>query len=266
MKITIFTSNQPRHVALINRLANFAEVVYVVQEVSTVHPGMVSDFYGNSETMHKYLSNVQSAEAIFFPSQRFTSNTVKTFACKMGDLNRLRRSDLEVALDSDLYVVFGSSFITGWLCDFLVGKSAINLHMGLSPYYRGAACNFWAMYDQLPNYVGATWHYLSNGLDSGPIIFHSIPKFEDENAFGFTMKAVLTAQEDLILNLDEILHGAFPGVPQEKRLQLRYSRYTDFTDEIAQEFLQREYSHQVLSDLLHDSARPNLLRGNFSNQ
>jgi hypothetical protein len=266
MKVTIFTSNQPRHIALINRLANSAEVVYAVQEVTTVHPGAVSDFYGNSETMHKYFNNVRSAENIFFPNQRFTSNTVKTFACKSGDLNRLRKSDLEVALDSDLYVVFGSSFIRGWLCDFLVGKSAINLHMGLSPYYRGAACNFWAMYDQLPNYVGATWHYLSSGLDSGPIIFHSIPRFEDEDAFGFTMKAVLAAQEDLISNLDEILQGDFPGVPQEKGLQLRYSRYTDFTDEIAQEFLQRGNSHLVLSDLLHDSARPNLLRGKLSNQ
>ena len=66
MKVTIFTSNQPRHIALINRLANAAEVVYAVQEVTTVHPGAVSDFYGNSETMHKYFNNVRSAENIFF--------------------------------------------------------------------------------------------------------------------------------------------------------------------------------------------------------
>lgn len=266
MKITVFTSNQPRHVALINRLANAAEVIYAVQEVSTVHPGTVSDFYGNSETMHRYLSNVRSAEDLFFPNQRFTSSKVKTFACKSGDLNRLSKSDLEDALDSDLYVVFGSSFIKGWLCDFLVRKSAINLHMGLSPYFRGAACNFWAMYDQLPNYVGATWHYLSSGLDSGPMLFHSIPKFEDEDAFGFTMKAVLAAQEDLISNLEEISRGAFPGIPQEKHLQIRYSRYTDFNDETAKEFLQRDNSHLVLSDMLRSSAKPNLLRGNPSNQ
>ncbi len=266
MKITVFTSNQPRHVALINRLSSAADVVYAVQEVSTVHPGTISDFYDNSETMYQYLSNVRNAENNLFPNQRFTSKNVETFACKSGDLNSLNKSDLGDALDSDLYVVFGSSFIKGWLCDFLVSKSAINLHMGLSPFYRGAACNFWAMYDLLPNYVGATWHFLSRGLDSGPILFHSIPKFENEDAFAFTMKAVLAAQEDLISNLDKILDGALPGIQQDKSLEIRYSRYSDFTDAVAKEFLVRDNSHSPIKELLRDSARPTLFGTKFDNQ
>ena len=264
MKITIFTSNQPRHIALINRLSNFVEEVYAVQEVSTVHPGKVADFFGNSEIMNRYLTRVQSAEKHFFPNERFTSSNVRNFACKLGDLNRLMKSDLGDALNSDLYLVFGSSFIKGWLCDFLVKRRAINLHMGLSPYYRGSSCNFWAIYDQLPNYVGATWHQLSYGLDSGPILFHSIPKFENEDPFRFSMKAVLTAQEDLILNLDSIARGAFPGIQQDKQMQIRYSRYMDFSDEIAQEFLDRDNSAQVLKSLLQETKRPNLLKSSFS--
>ncbi len=263
MKITIFTSNQPRHVALINRLASVAEIIYAVQEVSTVHPGKISDFYGNSEPLHQYMSNMRNAEDHFFPNQRYTSNKVNSFACKLGDLNGLSKSDLKDALNSDLYVVFGSSFIRGWLCDFLVKNSAINLHMGLSPYYRGAACNFWAIYDQLPNYVGATWHYLSSGLDSGPIIFHSIPIYQDEDAYRFTMKAVLAAQEDLISNLNEISLGVFPGIQQERNFQHRYSRYTDFTEDIVREFLQRDSSHLALREMLNNSEKPKLYRRNF---
>ena len=76
---------------------------------------------------------------------------------------------LQAALSSDIYIVFGASFIKGWLVDFLIKNKAINIHMGLSPYYRGSSCNFWAMYDNNPNYVGATIHYLSKGLDSGEI-------------------------------------------------------------------------------------------------
>jgi hypothetical protein len=259
LKITIFTSNQPRHIALINSLAEVADIVYAVQEVSTVHPGQVEDFYTNSETMNEYLSHVRNAENNLFPNHRFASKNVKTFSCKFGDLNRLARVDLEVALDSEMYIVFGSSFIKGWLCEFLVENSGINLHMGLSPYYRGSACNFWAMFDSRPNFVGATWHFLSRGLDSGPILFHSVPKHENEDVFGFTMKAVLAAQQDLVLNLDMVKNLNFPGNAQEKSLELRYSRYSDFTDDVAQEFLRRDYSSLALKRLLQESDAPTLL-------
>ena len=76
---------------------------------------------------------------------------IKTFAIKFGDLNKLKKSHLNQALDSDFYIVFGSSFIKGWLIEFLIEKKAINIHMGVSPYYRGSSCNFWALYDNNPS-------------------------------------------------------------------------------------------------------------------
>ena len=46
--------------------------------------------------------------------------------------------------------------------------------MGISPYYRGTDCNFWALYDNNSHLVGSTIHYLSKGIDSGPILYHAI--------------------------------------------------------------------------------------------
>ena len=34
--------------------------------------------------------------------------------------------------------------------------------MGVSPYYRGCDCNFWALYDNNPHLVGATIHICSD--------------------------------------------------------------------------------------------------------
>ena len=48
---------------------------------------------------------------------------------KSGDLNLLSRNQFDAALNSDVYVVFGASYIKGWLSDFLVEKDAINIHM-----------------------------------------------------------------------------------------------------------------------------------------
>lgn len=54
MKITIFTSNQPRHIRLINKLSEISDEVFAIQECNTVFPGITKDFFNNSEVMEKY--------------------------------------------------------------------------------------------------------------------------------------------------------------------------------------------------------------------
>ena len=50
------------------------------------------------------------------------------------------------------------------MLSYLLRKKALNIHMGISPYYRGTDCNFWAIYDGFPNYVGGTVMKLSKKL------------------------------------------------------------------------------------------------------
>lgn len=259
MKITVFTSNQPRHINLVNLISEFAEETYAVLESNTLFPGLIQDFYNSSPTMQEYMMGVRNAEADLFGKSQFVSSGAKTLVMKSADLNYLTQEHLKEALQSDIYVVFGSSFIKGWLIDFLIEKSALNIHMGLSPYYRGSSCNFWAMYDLLPNYVGATIHYLSKGLDSGPMIFHSVPKFENENPFAFTMKAVKKAQEDLVYFIKNLKQFDTTPVDQNRELQLRYTRNSDFTDKVAREFLDRKLSRRDLKALISYSKKPDLI-------
>ena len=53
--------------------------------------------------------------------------------------------------------------------------------MGVSPYYRGADCNFWAQNDKNSNLVGATIHYLSDGIDDGRIISHATSRISSQS-------------------------------------------------------------------------------------
>lgn len=238
MKITVFTSNQPRHIALIESLASIADEVFAVQECNTVFPGKVDDFFKRSEVMQRYFSHVIDAENETFGAPRFLPKNVSSISLKLGDLNRLDMSCLAPALDSDYYIVFGSSYIKGDLIDFLVDKRAINIHMGLSPYYRGSSCNFWALYDGRPEYVGATIHLLSKGLDSGSMLFHAIPTVELIDPFLLGMHAVKAAHRGLVkaIALGDILE--MESVPQDKALEMRYTRNQDFTDEVALDYLE----------------------------
>ena len=260
MKITVFTSNQPRHINLINLISDFASETFAVLESNTLFPGLVKDFYNSSPTMQEYMLGVRTAEAKLFGKSRFISPKVSTLILKSGDLNYLTQENLKEALQSDLYVVFGSSFIKSWLIDDLIEKKALNIHMGLSPYYRGSSCNFWAMHDSLPNYVGATIHFLSKGLDSGPMIFHSVPEFNNEDPFAYTMKAVKQAQEDLVFFIKNLKQLDSKPVNQNKGLQIRYTRNSDFTDKVAREFLDRKLSRRDLETLISNSKKPDIIK------
>lgn len=258
MRVTVFTSNQPRHLAFIERLAAVAEEVYAVVETTTAFPGRVEDFYRKSPAMQLYFSRVLEAEVSLFGLQRPLPQNVRVLPVKMGDLSLLGEDQLASVMTSEHYLVFGSSFIRGWLADTLVNRRAINIHMGLSPYYRGTACNFWALYDDRPAFVGATVHLLSRGLDNGPILFHVRPNFYGQDPFLFTMQAVEEVQIEIGERMAQGVLGSLTPIHQDKALELRYSRNRDFTDEIASEFLQRAISSEDLRKSLESSSGPEL--------
>tara|TARA_B100000212_G_C27341375_1_gene519369 strand:+ start:561 stop:1343 length:783 start_codon:yes stop_codon:yes gene_type:complete len=240
MKVTVFSSNQPRHLNLVKELSKIVENVYFISEVNTVFPGKINDFFKKTDVMQKYFYNVMNSEAKIFGCINFLPSNVRTLLIKSGDLNMLQRQNLSDALDSDLYIIFGSSFIKGWLVDYLIEKRAINIHIGLSPYYRGSSCNFWAMYDQNPEYVGATIHRLSKGLDSGDIFFHCLPNMENtHNPFDFTMQSVKVAHSAIIekIKTNEIL--SMESIKQNRNKEIRYTKNKEFNDDIAEEFMNR---------------------------
>jgi folate-dependent phosphoribosylglycinamide formyltransferase PurN len=263
VKITVFTSNQPRHIALIRSLSEIAEEVYCIQECNTVFPGQVEDFFKKSDVMKSYFERVISAEKNIFGSLKFLPPNVRSMSIKSGDLNALPRESLSDALDSDVYIVFGASFIKGFLIEFLVQNKAINIHMGLSPYYRGSSCNFWALYDENPGHVGATIHLLSKGLDSGPMLYHCVPKLADENPFEFTMKTVKVAHSSLVSKIGSGEIFSMPSTVQSSDQELRYTRNSDFTDEIAAEFLARKFDTQQSKQSFEKPNYPKLLNPYF---
>ena len=193
MKITLLTSNKKRHLYLINMLSKCCKELNVIQECDTIFPGKIKGNYKTSTLLSDYFDKVYKAENKFFPKTYIDSSSkIKIMSVVFGDLNKFRLKKISNFLKSDLYIVFGSSYIKGKLADFLIKKKAINIHMGVSPYYRGTDCNFWAIYDGNPHLVGATVHLLSKGLDNGPILFHCMSNLKKET-FNYTMSTVKSA-------------------------------------------------------------------------
>lgn len=238
MKITLFTSNHPRHISLIEKLSAICDELYVVQESATLFPGVYSDIYSASELHEEYFKGMHAAEDKIFGKPRFLSlNNTFVFSAKSGDASLLEYGQLKPALQSDYYIVFGASYIKGWLIDFLVERRAVNIHMGVSPYFRGAACNFWALYKGRADLVGATIHLLSKGLDSGDIIFHTLPEIKKYQAFDVGMAAVRAAHEGLCQHIKEGTLFDMEPAAQNRNDEIFYSRKSDFDEQAIKDFI-----------------------------
>ena len=57
----------------------------------------------------------------------------------------------------------------------IMPKLSINLHLGLSPWYRGSATLFWPFYNLQPQFAGSTFHQIVNEPDAGDILHQTIP-------------------------------------------------------------------------------------------
>lgn len=239
MIVTIFTGSQPRHQSLIREVARVCTRVYAVMEVTTVFPGKVDDFFRASPVMQDYFSRVTAAERVIFGDVGFMPENVCVLPIKMGDIGRIDIEVLTPALVANQFCVFGASYIKKPLIDALMERRAINIHMGVSPYYRGSSCNFWAMYDGRPDLVGATIHLLSRGLDSGDMLFHALPKAQEADPFEYGMLSVLAAHRAFVSRLESGELQRLKPVPQDRTREIRYMRNEAFTDAVAGEYLAR---------------------------
>jgi hypothetical protein len=239
VRVTVLTSNQPRHIALLEAISAVADRVFAIQECNTIFPGQVDDFFRKSPVMRDYFSRVLDAERRQFGAARFPPANVSQLAIRMGDLSRLRTDVPAEALEADVFVVFGASYIRGPLAELLVERRAVNIHMGVSPFYRGSSTNFWALADGRPEYVGATIHRLTTGLDSGPILWHAFPAAEATEPFDLGMRAVQAAHDSLVAVIERGDLLSLEPVAQDRTLEVRYTRNRDFTDAVAGEYLDR---------------------------
>ena len=264
MKITLFTSNQIRHNYFINLLSQVASELFVVQENCSNFPGTADNHYPASNILKSYFLKVGVAEQkLFKTSNSFVaSNNINLLSVADGYLKNCSINQLKNFLGSDVYIVFGSSYIKGELVDFLIANKTINIHMGISPYYRGTDCNFWALYDNNPHLVGATIHLLSKGLDLGPILYHALSELKnDPNSY--TMSTVKSAFHSLAERIKN--KSLFDIKPEKQNVlkEIRYSKNIDFNEDSLKLFLTKKIDLKNINFDLNFYKNPYFLKNNI---
>ena len=90
-------------------------------------------------------------------------------------------------IDENFVLKEGIDFIVSYGYRYIVSgeilrhfpKRAVNLHISLLPYNKGADPNFWSFVEDTPK--GVSIHYMDSGLDTGEIIAQKEVKFDIQN-------------------------------------------------------------------------------------
>jgi methionyl-tRNA formyltransferase len=78
-------------------------------------------------------------------------------------LQTLKKTDPKVGF------VFGAPLLKKRLFE-IPEYGCVNIHTGLVDHYRGVDSSLWAMYDNRPDLIGATLHYIDESIDAGGVI------------------------------------------------------------------------------------------------
>lgn len=234
MIVTVLTSTSERHNFLVNHLLNNNYKVNLIREVPQKNVAHGSKLVNNS--LIQYFKKVKKSELKIFGNCILDHKRLLSLKeVEFEKISELKLENLESVVNSNFFVIFGTSFIKDPLISQLIDKKAINLHMGLSPFYRGAACNFWAQYDGNNSMIGGTIHYISKGLDSGRILKSITLENGEYDKFDAGMIAVKKTIENYV---QLICRNEFnKAVLQDKSLEVRYTRKKEFTALHAKKFL-----------------------------
>jgi phosphoribosylglycinamide formyltransferase-1 len=170
-QVVILTGNELRHQYFRKRIAlkSGIEVLktYCETEENLIEKGAKQ---ASSTKREQHLLAREQSEKDFF--EVFTGSTKdlsNAVVIQRGEINELKFFEEIKSLNPDLIIVYGASILKEPLLSAFPNR-ILNVHLGLSPYYRGAATNFWPLADGNPACVGATFMYIDAGIDTGEII------------------------------------------------------------------------------------------------
>ena len=250
MKIAILTSNGLRHHYFVNMVAAEHEVVGVV---TAVKRDLVLESKGDEPTvMAEHLRARGEVEQRYFaehPAAR-CDNVMKV---GVGEANLPAVYEFLQGLDPEVVLLFGTNIIRPPILTHFEGR-LINMHLGLSPYYRGAATNFWPLVNNQPECVGATIHHAILKVDAGAILNQVRPDMAvEDQAHDLGCKAIIAGTRGFLRVLSA--GGPIPpGATQPKGEGLLFRR-RDFSAEAVRRMLENFRNKMIPAYLEKKSER-----------
>lgn len=230
-KIVILTGDEQRHHFFRKRLGLMSEL-NILRSYCESPIAKEKLLQGNENTSlrQKHLGARTQTELDFFGLfNHHCQDHSNPRSILRGEINSEEVVSEIIQLQPDYIVSYGCSIIKSPLIQEFKNKF-INLHLGLSPYYRGSGTNFWPLVNEEPQFVGATFMHIDEGIDTGRIIHQIRARF---SAFDTVHTIGNRLIADAAEEIGEILKKGIQeplSLPDYPEFQEKLYRNRDFTE------------------------------------
>lgn len=229
LKIVLLTSNAIRHKFVANSLKKDNDVLVISESRKSTVTSNDND--SNSIINEHFNQRTSTEKEVFANNDDFQAEFV---SLDYGQVNTPEIFERIKLFDPCLMIAFGSSIIKEPLLSLLPKGHFLNVHLGISPYYRGSGTNFWPFVNNELEYVGSTILHIDPGIDTGDIVTHVIPEIElGDDVHTLGCKVI----QESVITLQKIIHIVKEGkqLPRTKQWIVdneKYYKNKDFNESI----------------------------------
>jgi methionyl-tRNA formyltransferase len=143
----------------------------------------------------------------------------------VNGINTPEAHKLVSSLQPDAILVFGTGIVGPKILS-LPRKIALNMHTGVSPFYRGADCTFWPVHNEELHMLGATVHECTMVVDGGKIFGTTRVELQpDDGLFTVYSRCVAAGATLYAQKVRELVEGHLEGNPQDFSIGKEYKAY-----------------------------------------
>ena len=178
--------------------------------------------------LNNYLKKRELYESFFFKNYvKKYFKKVKKKNIRQNEINSKKIVNEVTKIDPDFIISYGCSIIKSDLISRYRGKF-LNIHLGLSPYRKGAGTNFFPFFEGKLQYLGVTFLELNEKIDEGKIIHHVIPDLqESDNIHTAGFALIKKSFQELLIILN---FGKFNSKIFKKKIRSKIYRRKDFDE------------------------------------
>ncbi|MAZ25743.1 MAG: hypothetical protein CL868_01525 [Cytophagaceae bacterium] len=227
LKIALFTSDSYRHKYIARQLAQSFDLKLILTEKKSRKIKQTSQLSVEDKVfVDRHFKAREKVERQFFAAYDFPQRATYV-SLEHGTINSEEVADLLQKTAPDYIILFGTSIIKKKILNLFPNRF-INLHLGLSPYYKGSATNIFPYLYNEPECVGATIHIATAEVDAGGILHQLRPDISLEDSLhSIGNKVILKAGKELASIIST--YDTSQSVPVEQKGKGRICRIQDFS-------------------------------------
>ena len=258
MKIVCMIGTPPYLNYFINEIAKHHEITLVIRENS--HAGILQKIRkkGLRKSLRLIMQRLKNGGRFEQDYNELLGDSWKNASpaiplINVADINSEEVRTHLAQIKPHLILVHGTSMISNKTLDGI--PLVLNLHWGLSPYYRGSYCTEWALLHQDPLNIGFTIHRVSAKIDAGDILTQGRTVIVDsDTANRINMKLTRDGTRTLVKVIERLKTGKEPIFQQQDDSVGKLYLVKHFTDEKKKEAAHLE-NPELMSAMIAQPSR-----------